>query len=371
MILDHLHAETSQTTVKHLSAKQVNRILIPVPPIAEQLRIVSKMDELMVLCDQLELAQSERENERATLRAASLYSLTSGNHAKVRDDALFFLGVAPRLIKEQEHVAPVRQTILALALRGRLVPQDSGDEPADILLERVLEEKRASIVETGRDWVGLTDVETDSEFLLPPGWAWSRIGSAVQRVTVGYVGPMTSQYVPNGVPFLRSQNVRADRFRWDGLITIRPEFHQTILKSALRPGDVVIVRSGNVGTACVIPDELAEANCSDLVIARNPMAVHPRFLSFYLNSLAVSHIEAGAVGMALTHFNTKSVAMMPIPVPPMAEQVRIVAKVDELVALCDDLETALATAEDERGRLLEALLHAALKEHDRPAFGAA
>jgi type I restriction enzyme S subunit len=151
------------------------------------------------------------------------------------------------------------------------------------------------------------------------------------------------------------------------LIAISPEFHERIKKSALAPGDVVVVRSGNVGVACVIPEYLSEANCSDLVVVKRPMALVPAFLSIYLNSSASVYVNAGAVGVALTHFNTKSVATMPIPVPPLAEQHRIVAKVDELMALCDDLERGLAREQTERGRLLEAVLRGALVGGVAPA----
>lgn len=155
--------------------------------------------------------------------------------------------------------------------------------------------------------------------ILPDGWVWTRLGRAVERVTVGYVGPMVSHYAGSGVPFVRSQNVRANRFRFDGLIFITEEFHQTIAKSALAPGDVVVVRSGNVGTVCVISPQLADANCSDVVIVKRPIAVLPQYLSFYLNSAASSYVRTGSVGIALTQFNTKFVATMPLPLPPLAE----------------------------------------------------
>jgi type I restriction enzyme S subunit len=175
---------------------------------------------------------------------------------------------------------------------------------------------------------------------------------------------MKHQYVEGGIPFLRSQNVRANRFREDGLISISPKFHQTIAQSALAPGDVVVVRSGNVGTACVIPPSLPEANCSDLVVVKKPTAVLPIYLCFYLNSLAAIHIAAGAVGVALTHFNTKSVATMPLLLPPMAEQRRIVAKVKELLGLCDRLEAQITDTQTESRRLLESVLHEALNDNE-------
>jgi type I restriction enzyme S subunit len=334
----------------------------PLPPLAEQHRIVAKVDELMALCDRLEASQAEQENRRDRLAAASLNRLNNGADADAfRDHARFYFNRLTRLTTRSEHIQQLHQTILNLAVRGKLVPQDPKDEPASELLERIAAQKtKAGSAKTGRDWVGDIATPVDEAFVIPKGWAWTRIANTVERVTVGYVGPMKDQYVEDGIPFLRSQNVRANRFREDGLISISQKFHQTILKSALAPGDVVVVRSGNVGTACVIPPSLLKANCSDLVVVKHPIAVHPTYLCFYLNSLASAHIEAGTVGVALTHFNTKSVATMPLPLPPLAEQQRIVAKVDELMALCDRLEAQLATAQTESRRLLEAVLNEAL-----------
>lgn len=335
---------------------------LPLPPLAEQHRIVAKVDELMVLCDRLEAKQVERESRRDRLVVSSLNRLNNGEDADAfRDHARFYFNHLAHLTTKPEHIQQLRQAILNLAVRGKLVPQDLNDEPVSELLEKVAVQKgKAGGARTGRDWVGDLTKPVDQAFYIPKGWAWTRIANAVERVTVGYVGSMKQYYVEDGIPFLRSQNVRANRFREDGLINISRKFHQTISKSALAPGDVVVVRSGNVGTACVIPPSLLEANCSDLVVVKRPTGVHPNYICFYLNSLAATHIQAGTVGVALTHFNTKSVATMPLPLPPLAEQQRIVAKVDELMALCDKLEAQLTTTQTESRRLLEAVLHEAL-----------
>ena len=338
-------------------------IPIIIPPLAEQQRIVAKVGELMALCDRLEAAQTERESRRDRLAGASLNRLNhpADGPSVFQEHARFYFNHLPRLTTRPEHIQQLRKTILNLAVRGKFVPQDPNDEPAFELLERVAVQKtKAGNAKTGRDWVGDIAKPVDEAFVIPESWAWTRIANTVERVTVGYVGPMKDHYVQDGIPFLRSQNVRANRFRKDGLISISPKFHQAISKSELAPGDVVVVRSGNVGTACVIPPSLLKANCSDLVVVKHPIAVHPAYLCFYLNSLASTHIEAGTVGVALTHFNTKSVATMPFPLPPLPEQHRIVARVDELMALCDRLEAQLTTTQTESRRLLETVLHDAL-----------
>jgi type I restriction enzyme S subunit len=149
---------------------------------------------------------------------------------------------------------------------------------------------------------------------------------------------MKDEYVDCGIPFLRSQNVRPNRYDAEGLKFISAEFHQRLGKSALHPGDIVVVRSGSVGVSCVIPESLPEANCSDLVIVKGPQGVLPAFGAYYLNSVVESRIAAGKVGVALVHFNTQSVAELPLPVPPLAEQHRIVAEVDRLLSIARETE---------------------------------
>ena len=351
------------TTFKEVSGKLVAAFPFPLPPLEEQQRIVAKVDELMVLCDGLAAAQAERERRRDRLSTAVLQHLNSGfdlpGSIEPRENASFFLEHLPQLSVRQNQIPLIRTAILALAVRGRLVQQDASEVPATVTLGEAAEKKKfAGRNRTGRDWnKGNTPSE---DYALQNGWAWTRIGDAVERVTVGFVGSMTAHYTDDGVPFLRSQNVRAGSYRSEGLIYITRSFHQKILKSALEPGDVVIVRSGNVGTACVVPLTVPEANCSDLVIVKRPLALLPEFLCYYLNSVASERVVAGTVGMALSHFNTNSVATMPIPVPPLAEQGRIVSKVESLLGVCDELEQMLGEIHTAQVKLLEAVLADAL-----------
>jgi type I restriction enzyme S subunit len=168
---------------------------------------------------------------------------------------------------------------------------------------------------------------------LPEGWVWANFESAADRVTVGHVGSMKNEYVEVGVPFLRSQNVRANRYGPEGLKFVSDKFHRQLGKSSLKPGDIVVVRSGSVGVSCVIPDNLPDSNCSDLVIIKAPRAVLPDFGAYYMNSVVETRIAAGKVGIALTHFNTQSVAELPLPVPPLVEQQRIVTEVERCLSI--------------------------------------
>lgn len=235
----------------------------------------------------------------------------------------------------------MRATVLYASVTGQLLPQDPQDEPAELLVKRVLEERRAT-------WNGGRYREPTAPDLrglptLPSGWAWATIEQVSMRVTVGHVGPMKNEYVADGVPFLRSQNVRENRFDPSGLVYISREFHERLSKSRLQPGDLVIVRSGSVGTACVVPETLPEANCADLVVVQRPLGIDPRFGAYYMNSLARKYVHSEQVGVALTHFNTRSAASLPIPVPPLSEQARIVEAVERFLSVIGDLETTVGS----------------------------
>ena len=156
-------------------------------------------------------------------------------------------------------------------------------------------------------------------------WRDVALEDVADELTVGYVGPMASEYVNDGVPFLRSLNVEPLRINKNDLKFITPEFHRRIQKSRLTPGDVVIVRTGKPGACSVVPDWLAEANCSDLVIVRCGRQLNNRFLAYYVNTVASGHVAAHLVGAVQQHFNVSSARTLRLSLPPLAEQKAIAA----------------------------------------------
>lgn len=163
-------------------------------------------------------------------------------------------------------------------------------------------------------------------------WPVCALVDAAEAITVGYVGSMAAEYVPRGIPFLRSQNVRPFALDLTDVAYIGPEFHGRLAKSALRAGDVVIVRTGVPGIAAVVPDDLGPANCSDLVIVRPGRRFDSRFLCYAINVLAREHVSAHLVGAVQQHFNVGAARIMQLPIPSRDEQ-RAVA---ETVGALDD-----------------------------------
>ena len=154
-------------------------------------------------------------------------------------------------------------------------------------------------------------------------WDIVQLGDVADDVTVGYVGPMASEYIPNGIPFLRSKNVLPYQISYEDIRYISPEFHERLKKSSLSPGDVVTVRTGKPGTTAVIPNSLPIANCSDVVIVRPGSKVNSRFLAYYFNVVATHHVDSHLAGAVQQHFNVESARKLQIPLPPRKEQDRI------------------------------------------------
>lgn len=155
------------------------------------------------------------------------------------------------------------------------------------------------------------------------------------RITVGHVGPMASEYTATGVPFLRSQNIDPFCLNLAELKFISPEFHAKLRKSALNPGDVVVVRTGFPGTACVIPESFTELNCADLVIITPSRELNPHYLAATFNSTWGRATVGGTlVGVAQQHFNVGAARNFELLVPPRRAQDRIadiLFRYDELI----------------------------------------
>lgn len=194
------------------------------------------------------------------------------------------------------------------------------------------------------------------------GWQITTFEQACDDITVGHVGTMIDQYRPSGVPFLRSLNVRPFQFDARDLRYITPAFHKSLQKSRLRPGDVVVVRTGAPGQCCAIPDELVDANCSDLVIVRPGPRLVPAFAVVVINSEASqAFVRSEQVGVAQSHFNVGSMKRAPLRLPSPQEQHEIVRRVEALLSLANAIASRTERARASVDRIAPALLDKAFR----------
>jgi type I restriction enzyme S subunit len=337
---------------------------IPLPPLAEQRRIVSKVDELMGLCDELESRREEREGYRDGLVRSSYGRLNETEGNDFRAAASFAIKTLGSLTARSNQIKHLRQTILNLAVRGKLVPQDPTDEPVEELVKKLIDVKKK-----------LSGLRNDAPkshaitpFPIPSRWSWITIGDTCTKTGSGST-PRGGKdvYVQNGVPFLRSQNVYNDGVRLDDVAYIDESTHVRMSGTSVKPGDLLLnITGGSMGRCCRVPDHFAIANISQHVAIIRPAIrgledfLHLVVLSPYFQAFVFeSQTGAGRGGLPKNKMDQISV-----PLPPLAEQRRIVAKVNELNALCDELESSLTTTDTTRKQLLESLLIEALTTND-------
>ncbi|QTQ83978.1 restriction endonuclease subunit S [Agrobacterium tumefaciens] len=340
----------------------------PLPPLAEQHRIVAKVDELMALCDALEAARTERETKRDRLAAASFARLNTPDPESFREDARFVLDSLPALTARPDQVKPLRQTILNLAVRGKLVPQDPTEERAEELLARISMEraKRARNGDIPKPKATNRDVTRLSDGL-PVGWSPIALGDVCDLVTSGSRG-WGEYYADSGPGFVRAQNIRFGRMRLDDLAYVRPPSNSEGSRTQVYRNDLLIVITGaGVTNPALLKEDLGEAYVSQHVGLVRPSDTDlSRWMLLCLMADAGGRGELleCAYGAGKPGLNLDNIRSLSIPLPPLAEQHRIVAKVDELMALCDQLETSLTSADETRKQLLDALLAEALAPVD-------
>nr|WP_268745795.1 restriction endonuclease subunit S [Acidithiobacillus thiooxidans] len=192
------------------------------------------------------------------------------------------------------------------------------------------------------------------------GWVEKRLGDVCRRITVGHVGPMAKQYKSNGIPFLRSQNIRPFSIDLDNVVFIDEAFHSSLAKSSLEVGDIAIVRTGYPGTAAVIPESLGVANCSDLVIVRPGKGIDAHFLAAFFNSQYGKQLVLGKiVGAAQKHFNVSAAKETVIYIPPVTEQLEIIRAANEMREETQHLESLYQQKLTALDELKQSLLHQA------------
>jgi type I restriction enzyme S subunit len=336
---------------------------IRLPPLAEQHCIVAKVDELMAMCDELEAAQTKREARRDRLRTASLRNLIAPEEPK--ENARFFLRHSARMITKAAHVAGVRQTILDLAVRGGIVPQDPTEEPASDLLREI----QSRDAHPGRlaEPRGPGGDATFAPKPLPPGWTWINVSQAF-RVTGGIQKQPKRLPRENAWPYLGVSNVQ--RGRLDLRNVARFElFPGELERLRLEPGDLLIVEGNGspneIGRCARWNGEIPDCVHQNHIIRCRPLRPGlDHFGLLYLNSSSgtATMRELAITSAGLYSLSVGKIQRITVPLPPLAEQHRIVAKMDELMAVCDELEESLATEQTERGRLLDALLRDALED---------
>jgi type I restriction enzyme S subunit len=269
------------------------------------------------------------------------------------DNIGFFLNHLPRLTTRPAHIKQLRQTILNLAVRGKLVEQYPGDEPASELLKRIREEK-ARLVKAGI--IRKQDIQSELPtnklpFALPPNWAMASLGNLIHLVSGQHLQPSEySSQEKDGLPYVTGPS----DFGPNCLEITR----YALVKKAVAKKEQILLTVKGAGVGKTAICDLPEVAISRQLMALTAIGWEQRFLLLITHRLAET-LKNNARSL-IPGIGREDVEEFVLALPPLPEQHRIVAKVDELMALCDQLETQLtATATDSRN-LLEAVLNEAL-----------
>lgn len=363
---------------------------LPFAPLEEQHRIVAKVDELMSLCDALE-AQTEASIAAhqilvETLLNALLLPQTAANTASQSDVSLE-RPFTNRFDKDWQRVAEhfdtlfttaasidtLKQTILQLAVMGKLVEQASSEarnspdyEPAAKLLARIAKEK-AQLIKEGKikkqkPLPTITDEE--KPFELPKGWVFAYMQELCSLITDGT--HQTPKYAEEGRPFISAQCVKPFKFMPENCRYVSEEHYQAYIKNR-KPEykDILLARVGaGIGEAALIDSELEFAiYVSTGLLKPHKCSVDSEYLVLWLNSpIGRGFSESNTLGKGVSqgNLNLSLIRSFVVSLPPLEEQHRIVAKVDELMALCDQLKARLADAQTTQLHLTDAIVEQAM-----------
>jgi type I restriction enzyme S subunit len=329
--------------MNNVSLEDVRNFAVPLPPLAEQHRIVAKVDELMGLCDRLEAARAGREAVRDRLAAASLAGLNKSDPHAFPEDLRFALGVLPALTTRPDQIKALRQTILNLAVRGKLVSQDQNDEPAPDFDRSVLD-------------------DLEPPFEIPATWRWARLQKVGKLKGGGTPSRARDDFWTGAIPWVSPKDMKIDYIA---------EAQMSISEMALAGSAANLIETGSV---LFVVRGMILAHSFPVAISRAPLAINqdmkaltlkrPEMAEYLLRALKalkpemLRRVQRSSHGTCRLEGSDYSDFL--IPIPPIAEQDRIVAKVDELMRLCNRLEASLTVSGATRSRLLDALLAEAL-----------
>ncbi|MGG7520847.1 restriction endonuclease subunit S [bacterium BS0013] len=363
-----LEALATGTTFSAISKSDIEPFLIPVPSFNEQLRIVSKVNELMSFCDRLEQQSLSSLDAHQQLVETLLATLTDSHSAEeLAENWARVSQHFDTLFTTEASIDALKQTILQLAVMGKLVLQDPNDEPASELLKHI-EQEKAQLVKEGKikKQKPLPPVsDEEKSFELPRGWEWCKFGLLSEFINGdrGRNYPSKSEYVDTGIPWINTGHIEKD-----GTLSVSDMNYITQKKfdelrgGKIQCGDLVYcLRGATFGKTSFVTPYKTGAIASSLMIIRPFIAQFGLFFYNYLTSpFGKSQVFRFDNGSAQPNLSANSVMLYAFPCPPLDEQFRIYNKVQELFGICESLKTNVQSAQQTQLHLADALTDAAL-----------
>ena len=333
-VLNLVGRTSSAIKGKTLNSKTFPLIEVPLPPLAEQKRIVERVDELMKLIDQLELEKKERDEVRGKMAVSAFYSFGTEHN----DFALKHL---TELVKTPSDVDELEKSILSLAVSGKLTPQDPEDGNAEDLYQEIRKEKES--VGTSNKKIKPLSPITDEEivFGIPANWKWVRLGDLAKVITDGeHISPTKTT---EGVPLLTAKNATDNGVTFEKIDYVTKEDAAKFWNRCNpEKGDLLICSRGTIGRSVVVDTEEKFVLMGSVILIKFFNDETATFVRNYLRTQSgLLQIGAMKKGMAVNALYLKDIRNAVLPLPPIKEQTRIVAKVNELMILVQKLREVM------------------------------
>ncbi|MBC8263151.1 MAG: restriction endonuclease subunit S [Anaerolineales bacterium] len=354
--IDFVESQMTGMAYPAISDSKLRLGLFPLPPLAEQKRIVAKVDDLLAQTRALAAQLEQADAALVPTAQAAFHSLLDAQDTTTQHEA--WQRIADHfetLTSDPRTIAALKQTVLQLAVQGKLVPQDPNDEPASVLIERTTAEKEWLIQEgKTRKAKPLPSIKADEvPYALPASWVWVRLGEVTNY---GSSDKANGNDLSDNIWVLDLQDIEKGTSR----LLEKVRFSERPFKSAKNvfcEGDVLYGKLRPYLDKVLVADE--DGVCSSEIIPiRGYMGIDPYYLRFALKRPDfIAYVNSKTYGVKMPRLGTTDARMALIPLPPLAEQKRIVAKIEALLALCDALAAEVAAAEEVRARLLQAILN--------------
>ncbi|EKY3211155.1 restriction endonuclease subunit S [Cronobacter turicensis] len=366
-ITERIKSQGNGIAMLHMTKERMEKQVIACPPIEEQIKIVSKIKELMSLCDQLEKQSLTSLEAHQQLVETLLATLTDSQNAEEFTNNWARISQHfDTLFTTEASIDALKQTILQLAVMGKLVPQDPDDEPASELLKRI-EQEKAQLVKEGKikKQKPLPPVNDEEKpFELPQGWEWCRLGVLFYFLN-GYAFK-SEWFSDNGIRLVRNANISHGHINWADSARLPESRLSEFEEFSLNVGDIVIsldrpiINSGlkyafirECDLPCLLLQRVAKFNSVGNMILSG-------FLSKWLESnYFINAIDPGRSN-GVPHISTKQLEMTLFPLLSQNEQDKIISKANELIQVCDTLKSRLQSAQQTQLHLADALTDAAL-----------
>lgn len=355
----------NQNAQPNIGKDNIEKILMPIPPLEEQKAIVEVVNTLFAEVKQLESLTKERIELKDSFVVSELNRLTKAEN--IQEEWNFLQEHFSSFFTKKKNIKSLRETILQLAVQGKLTESwranNPNIEPASELLKRIEYEKQQLIAEKKiKKEKPYDPIEPDGSLLaIPKIWGYNYIRDISSVVTCGMAS--TPTYTETGRMFLSAKNVKPFTFKPENHKFVSEETYQKIIKNSKpEKGDLLLTRVGaGIGEACVIDQDLDFAFYVSLTLIKPMEGINSHYMLYWLSSQdGIAKVLDNIYGRGVSqgNLNVNQVRQFVIPIPPLEEQKAIVEKVNSLMVLCDELEQQIETSQTQ----IEQLMQSCLKE---------